>query len=332
MQVKNEMSLEEFLCVMQEKIVLELGESYSVDSMSVLKNNGVRLKSLLIRNNGEKIVPNIYMNSFYTDYRKGKNLNEILHDILRTYNSTGLNIVKEQENYYSFEKLQSGVVYRLVNFEKNRELLQLVPHIRVLDFAVTFHNIVNKDEQGISSIRLTKEHQKLWGLSNEELLQYAKRNTPRLFPPSVRSMEEVMKEIMIREVLEISVNEVDSDSNQGELLLQAEQSAEEFIHMLHQDKNNHVNMYILSNHLGINGASCMLYPEVLNSFAKLVKSDFYILPSSIHEVILVPYEEKLDPKQLKSMVMEINQTQVPVDEVLSDEVYQYSQIANRLFI
>jgi hypothetical protein len=89
-------------------------------------------------------------------------------------------------------------------------------------------------------------------------------------------------------------------------------------------------MYILSNFKGINGASCLLYENVLSEFAQLIQSDFYILPSSIHEIILVPYDKAILKEALAEMVEEVNRTQVSGDEVLSDRVYFYSRKNNSL--
>jgi len=83
-------------------------------------------------------------------------------------------------------------------------------------------------------------------------------------------------------------------------------------------------MYILTNQKGINGASCMIYKDVIKEFAQLIKSDIYILPSSIHEIILIPLEGSEDKERFKRMVIDINSSQVPADEVLSDSVYMYS--------
>ena len=91
-----------------------------------------------------------------------------------------------------------------------------------------------------------------------------------------------------------------------------------------QDASNQNAMYILSNVKGINGASCMMYPDVIRNFCRILKCNVYVLPSSIHEVILLPAASFYEKEQLEEMVYEINQSEVPYEEVLSDHVYYYS--------
>ena len=85
-------------------------------------------------------------------------------------------------------------------------------------------------------------------------------------------------------------------------------------------------MYILTNQKGINGASCLLYPDVMNKLSEEFQSDFYVFPSSIHELILVPTHDNKSNNEYSNMVREINATQVAREEVLSDHVYYYSRV------
>ena len=89
-------------------------------------------------------------------------------------------------------------------------------------------------------------------------------------------------------------------------------------------------MYILSNQKGINGASCLLYENILLDFANQIRSDLYILPSSIHEIILIPYQKETTLQALIEMVRDINCTQVAPEEVLSDSVYRFSREKNAI--
>ena len=90
-----------------------------------------------------------------------------------------------------------------------------------------------------------------------------------------------------------------------------------------EDIQQQVPMYVLSNKSRVHGAACILYPDILKDFAAVVEKDLYVLPSSIHEVILLPAEGTEDSEQLKLMVHEINESQVEDEEVLSDSVYFY---------
>ena len=91
-------------------------------------------------------------------------------------------------------------------------------------------------------------------------------------------------------------------------------------------------MYIMTNRQEVNGASVLLYDDVLQTFALKKKTDFYIMPSSIHEVILIPKSKSPDLKDLNEMINEVNETQVQEEEVLSDHAYYYEKNTHTLMM
>jgi len=168
--------------------------------------------------------------------------------------------------------------------------------------------LVREDEEGIGTIRITNEHRKQWKVQLKELHELAADNTKRLFPVSIRSMEEVIRSMLMDEM----------SGKEEELSVEMNLFVENSTNAEHR-------MYILTNEKGINGASCLLYPNVLSEFAERFQSDFYLFPSSIHEVILVPAQDQKSSREYAEMVHEINATQVAKEEVLSDRVYFYSR-------
>lgn len=327
MQLSKKLSFEEFVCFVEKTLMEHLGSEYFSQRKKVVKNNSVTLISLVIRKRDELIVPCIYLNTYFSQYEEGRQINEICDEILDVYlYSKDSERNSFDEIIFRYDEMKSSIIYRIINYEKNKELLESVPYIKVLDFAVTFHCLVRDDEEGIGTIRITEEHRKQWGVKLEELYIIAMKNTPEIFPALIRPMEEVMLELMKKEVMSFAMDDISHLGLAEEKHLEAEQAANEFIQMLHYENPKcKVDMYVLSNSRGINGASCILYPEILSDFADQIDNDFFILPSSIHELILVPVEEQLGIKQLKEMVMEINQTQVPLEDVLSDDIYCYSR-------
>ena len=140
----------------------------------------------------------------------------------------------------------------------------------------------------------------MWQVSLEEIYDVAFENTPKLLPYELLSMEQVVKNMFSEE----------------EDLTEMEQIF---------DFENENAMYVLSNTSKLNGAAAILYPDILKDFAKSCGCDLYILPSSIHEVILVPAKGKGDIEGLNEMVQDVNATQVEPEEVLSDHVYLFDQ-------
>lgn len=231
----------------------------------------------------------------------------------------------------------------MVNYSRNKALLENVPHIRFLDLAITFHCLVRQDDSGIGTIRLTNEHKEMWDLSMKDLMQIASINTERLFPARITTMEQVLAELFRKELesekddeQELPFTDVGEDNwmeetNESQQNEYTEEMLDAMLNDMRLAKQTPT-MYILTNTAGINGATTMIYKDVIRNFAKEHDTDFYILPSSIHEVILVPYEERISKEELKDMVGEVNCTQVALEEVLSDRVYIYRRDTNMIEI
>lgn len=304
-----------FINEITERVTNLMGEGYTVRIYKVTKNNSLELDSLVILKKEDNYSPNIYLLPYYEDYIQGSEINELAERICMIYQNNKAPVVDERFSY-SFDHMKSYVIYRLVSYDKNRKLLEQIPHIRFIDMAVTFHCLVRDDDDGIGTIRITNEHMKMWGTSLQELQKLALSNTADLFPPVIRSMDEVIMG-MLRENYDSSGN----DEITGTIL--------DDLKTVPEGTKEH-KMYILSNNKGINGATCLLYDNVLHEFADQIHSDFFILPSSIHEVILVPYDRTISKRALSDMVKDVNLTQVARDEVLSDHVYFYSRKNNSI--
>ena len=89
-------------------------------------------------------------------------------------------------------------------------------------------------------------------------------------------------------------------------------------------------MIVLTNRSGINGAGALFYPGMMDQAAEQLGGNFFVLPSSTHEVIMIPNDGTADFRDLEQMVTDINRTQVMPEERLSDHVYQYDA-AERIF-
>ncbi len=306
---------DKFINDITEMVKINMGEDYSVHTYKVTKNNSLELDSLVILQNGMNFAPNIYLLPYYEAYIQGadiKKLADRLCGVYRNYSVPALN-----ENFtFSYEDVKSFIIYRLVSYDRNKKLLEKIPHIRYLDMAITFHYLVREDNDGIGTIRITNEHMKLWESSLEALYLLAVNNTKSLFPSVIRSMDEVILG-MLKEEMAFDNENGKSDHILGSILGD-------------QEYSNQHKMFILSNEKGINGATCLLYENVLKNFTNLIHSDLFILPSSIHEVILVPYDRTITKEALIEMVRDVNYTQVARDEVLSDRVYYYSRKKNSI--
>lgn len=80
-------------------------------------------------------------------------------------------------------------------------------------------------------------------------------------------------------------------------------------------------MFVATCNNGVNGAGCIFYPEFMDQAAEKLQGDFFVLPSSVHEVILLPDNGQMDFHELEAMVRQINETEVAPQDRLSDSVY-----------
>lgn len=285
------------------------GDGYTISIQPMTKNNGTRLTGLTISKKGVNIAPNIYLESLFERYQDGMTMEAVCREVMDIYEQ-----YKETQDFDSrkiteFHQVRDRICFRLVNTEKNKELLADIPYIPYLDLAIVFYVLVSKDAGGTSTVLIRNSFIDSWGTDTQTLYSIAIENTQRIFRGSVQSMGNVMAEIM-------------------EVMLDAEDS-KEFYDMA-VDTEDRFPMYVATNYEKLNGASVLLYPNLLRDFAEQIRSDFYILPSSIHEVIFVPESAGMDIEYMKTMVQEINVTQVADEEILSDNVYFYNRACDRV--
>lgn len=290
------MTFETFQSYIKEHILEGWKQDVELEITTVRKNNGVQLSGLYIRSKDLNISPTIYLDEYYHYYLKGESLEEIISRIREEYEWKIDRVSEYHFNLEKFEYVKDRIVYRLVNYEKNEEILEDCPHLKLYDLALTFRWVAHSDDIGISTALVTNQEMAAWGISINELLLAARENTPRLFPAQMVDMDEMMHKAGVP----VPVDETA------------------------------IPMYIMTNSQEVNGASVLLYDDVLQKFAVKKKTDFYILPSSIHEVILVPSDRIDDPSDLFAMVEDANRTVVALGDILSDSVYYYNRKKNQI--
>jgi len=300
-------------------------DSAEVTVSNVRKNNGVMLTGVVIMKKDSHIAPTIYLESFYEAYKKGMGLREILSQIEVIYEKNRVQGSEDSlEFFQSFLKVRKKIFYKLINAEKNRELLREIPSVPYLDLAIVFYCDCSSELFGNAAILIKNSHLKMWGVDKEQLYLAAAANTPKSSPYEIKTMEAVMKEMFaeeIRKELErkhISYSEAWLEEMAAQMLADSE------------PPEGKTPMYVLTNVKRCNGASCVLYERVLENFAKKMNDNLYILPSSIHEMIMIPASFAAKASELREMVEEINATQVEDEEVLSDSVYFFNRMTKQL--
>lgn len=299
------MEYEKFIDTMRKKVEELSAAGTQVAVMEVSKNNGVKKKGLMVKAENCNMAPTVYLEEFYHEYENGKTLEDLAAAVVGVYHDSNAFRAFHAEDFTDFGKIESKLVFRMVNYEKNEEILKDSPYITFLDLAVVPYVSFQIDCNNYGTVLIKNEHLDIWGITKERALKIAAENTPRLLQPRIRKMEDT-----IRELIDDGVSH---ETKEYEMLLEE---------ILKQEPQ--VPMYVLTNPKNLYGASCMVYDGVIEMFAEEMGEDVYILPSSIHEVILIPASKALDSLELKAMVQEINETQIPKEEILSNHVYKFS--------
>lgn len=306
---------------LQEK----LEPDYTVFSHNVKKNNGIELTGIVVRHSGHSTSPTIYIDNFY---RKGitKEETESVSDALyHEFCASEFEDDMDLSDFALFDKAKKKLAFKLINAEKNKELLRAVPHRLFHNLAIVFYYTVQEAPfYGKATILVRDSHMRKWGTNVEELMKIAQQNTPVLFPSVINDMEDVMRAIL-SESLKEDIKAAKIGEKEKEELLDEKWFDDLIAQMSRDDGSRKIPMYVLTNRQKLYGAACMLYPEVLKKIAEKLRQDFYVLPSSVHEVILVPANAETDQESLREIVTDINRTQVAEDEVLADSVYYYTR-------
>lgn len=265
-------------------------DTYEISIRKVTKNNGMTMDGLCIFKKGCSASPTIYLERYYDKYKKGAVMADILVEIAGEY-YYGMEqapaFIPPEKSYY--ETVHDQIILRLVNYEKNAEILADCPYIRFHDLAITFRWLAYQDDIGISTALITYKDLERWGIHRSRLYKDACINTPKIFPSKISKL----KDLVVEQGVELN--------------------------------NANTELYVVTNEQGINGATCILYDHLLQDIANIVGCDYYLLPSSIHEMMICPVNEQIDPKMLLSLVKEANYMVVTMGEVLSDNIYFYDK-------
>lgn len=292
------MDYEAFQSYIVNSLQKHFGDTASISLQPIVKNNQKQLDGLMIQDFSINITPTIYLNYYYDDYLAGQPLSDILEDIIASYRDNLPAQNMDFSFFTDYEKVKYRIVYKLINRRKNKELLSDVPYFCFLDLAVVFCCYLPDTPHGNATILIHNHHLKLWGVHADDLYDLALTNTPILLPYELKSMEDILHSFHPEHM--------------------------DLAH-IRQEISDAPTMYVLSNTEKLYGASALLYPKVIPYFAQMMDCDFFILPSSIHEILLLPKEPGCCIADLNCIVQEVNRSQVLAEEVLSDHVYTFER-------
>lgn len=261
------------------------------------RNNGQEYDGLCMKLDKDvPYAPIISLQCYVNLLESGKaTLDEVLQEIVMQI-KCGPRICVPQLNDY--EAIKDKLCVRVINYDKNAELLQRIPHRRFLDLAIVYHIMFVIADNMEASMQVTNDCLRAWGVTEEELLDVAYHNTFCATGVRIRRMIDVVY------ALEKEVNS----------------PLDEVIYNLAKEDSC---MFVADTGTPKGGSVSLLMKEAFQQFAEKEGYDVYIIPSSLHELILVLKKEDISHVFLQQMLQEVNHTAVHAEEVLSDHVYLY---------
>lgn len=294
------MNFEEFTDNILKEIRVRAGGSFHILKKDVTRNNNVKLTGIAFMKEETDIGPCVYLDKFYREYESdGMEFSEIVDEVYRL-------ILKhkddelpdfDKEGFLNWETVKRNVYAKLVNAEQNKEQLGGMPHRSFMDLAVVYYAVARDHAQEeIGLISICNEHMEKWGVEEENLYQMAVMNMRSEGGADFTDIETVVSGILPG---------ITFPTGGGMNL-------------------KDTSMYILTNSRKRYGAAEILDKKTLRMVADKVGDRFVVLPSSVHETIVLPPKDEAEYGRLADMVRMVNDTQVDVEERLSYHVYAYS--------
>ena len=288
---RGKMDYKEFTDSIVDLLQERMGADYDIKVTNVTKTNDIRLTGVIMMRESDKISPTIYLEEPYRQYCAGADMQEIARRIEALYREQMKEFNLDFDFFKEFECVRDRIFHKIIHYEKNRNLLEDVPHFRWCDLAVVFYYSIEDSMLGRASILIHNNHLDMWEQKTDVLYQNAQRNMRRYMPELLVSMQELIEEM---------TGVKSSEEEAGKL-------------------------YVLTNSEKMYGASAMLYSDKIRELADRMQSDLLILPSSVHEVLLLPDDHEREYEFYRRMVAEVNTTQVEPEEILSYSLYRYSR-------
>ena len=273
----------------------------------VKKNNGVMLLGIMVNDTEKNVAPTVYLDDLFRDWEGGRTMEDILDLLERSIRSGMPKKRIDMEFFTDYDVVKDKICYKLINGEKNRELLEEIPNIPFLDLAICFYYPFYHEEIGHGSILIRNDHLKSWGVTVTDVWKAAEHNTRLAYPQQCCPMEELLLEITGKK-------------------------AKIWPALPEENEEGPFAMKILTNRQRVFGAAVILYDRYLEELADCLNGNFYLLPCSIHEMILLPEKENMEKRFLENMVRDSNEKVVEEQEYLSDHVYFFDRTRKRVEI
>ncbi|WP_026668073.1 DUF5688 family protein [Butyrivibrio sp. AE2005] len=283
---------EQFVEDLKERLQAGGGE-YLVEPHEVQKMNQT-YEAVTIKPQEATIGVNLNLTEIHERYEGGMSYDSLVNEVAdradrALHDRPDFNL----EELKDYDRMKEKLSMEVVSSGRNAELLKGVPHRNIEDMAVVYRFVLDIDKEGMGSILVTNQLLDSYGITPEQLHADALQYAPVMRPAVIQTMAETLLEMMGPE-------------------------AKDMIPVMPEDP-----LFVASVPDKTQGAGVIAYQDFMDQAAERVGGDFFILPSSIHEVLLVKDDGNVDINNLEGMVKEVNETQVAPEDVLTDSVYHY---------
>lgn len=292
----SKMNFDQFTKEVVAKVREYLPETFkdaSLELTHVIKNNDMKFTGLVIKTADNCVFPTIYLDRFFENYQSGEDIGQVIHKIADIRVNNEVKNTFDIGQIMDFDRVKSKIIPRLIAKDWNKTLLKNQPNTDVADLVATYHVVLGNETGRLASAPITNALLEEWGVNIEEIHNLSIKNIHTMCPSTFRGMSAVLNSMF--------TGEDNNVINPGDEI-----------------------MFVLSNKNGLYGASAVLDNRIMKKIVDRFGEDFYILPSSIHEVLIVPETSDIRVEQLEGMVQEINKSTVSSEDRLSDHVYRYS--------
>ena len=267
-------------------------DSIEIIDSDILKNNSVKLCGITIKRKDKNVLPTIYLEEYFEKYKKGYSLENIAIDILE-FEEKNIFVHEFDEKFFNeFEKVKPFLFAKIINTNLNSELLETIPNRPFLDLSIVAYCDVSSMCGMNASVLVKNEHICMWEVEKETIIEIALSN----------SKERGFKLFSMKDIAEKYCEDSDKCN-------------ETLYH-----PGTYMDIYTTKNKLF--GAISMLF---LENNKDIDEDGVYIIPSSIHEVILLPKKMCESEEYINNIIREVNDSSVEKQEVLSDHAYYYNE-------
>lgn len=305
-------TVEQFAKEVAQEIKKYLPEEYrdiECEAEKKLHNNGIYMNGVTFKNDRGSISPTIFMEYYFDIYNSTGSMDKVMEKIASLATEYLEVDSRGFDDITDFEAIKDSLSPMLINTRENLAMLQELPHMRIEDLSLICRIDVRVADE-VGGVNVTEAHLKEWGIGKEQLFKQLSENMQKQGDYILQDVGSYAEQIIGFGVSDRNLLKVPDDYFTG----RDEQRA-----------SGQGDMYVLSNRGNVRGAAAIVCPGVMEKVSRLFPEGFYILPSSIHECMVLPKNDRVSLVNLKDLVRDVNRTKVKKEEILSDNVYEYDR-------